>query len=160
MSFRTASLHSFPGESDLYPPIDPEDRYRGGSKAPPPPPSLWRLLKLNAPEWPYALLGTIGAVMAGVETPLFALAISQVLVSFYSPDIAYLKHEVRKVAFIFSAAVVATVLIYVLQHYFFTLTGERLTVRVRAKMFSGQLPFSPPPPPPFLSLFAAKRKEA
>ena len=77
--------------------------------------------------------------MAGVETPLFALAISQVLVSFYSPDIAYLKHEVRKVAFIFSAATVVTVFIYVLQHYFFTLTGERLTVRVRAKMFSGEL---------------------
>lgn len=79
--------------------------------------------------------------MAGVETPLFALAISQILVSFYSPDIAYLKHEVRKVAFIFSAATVATVLIYVLQHYYFTLAGERLTVRVREKMFSGQLLF-------------------
>ena len=136
MSFRTASLHSFPGESDLYPPVDLEDRYGRNTLSSP---SLWRLLKLNKPEWPYALLGTLGAIMAGVETPLFALAISQVLVSFYSPDIAYLKHEVRKVAFIFSAATVVTVFIYVLQHYFFTLTGERLTVRVRAKMFSGEL---------------------
>ncbi|KAH7427129.1 hypothetical protein KP509_10G031400 [Ceratopteris richardii] len=133
MSFRTVnSIHSFPGESDLYPPIDLEDRYLKSSH---PAPSIWRLLKLNLPEWPYGLLGSIGAIMAGVETPLFALAISQVLVSFYSPDVSYLKHEVRKVAYIFSAATVATVLIYVLQHYFFTLAGERLTMRVRENMF-------------------------
>ena len=135
MSFRTSSLHSFPGESDLYPPLDTEDQY---GKKTLPSPSMWRLLKLNTPEWPYALLGTVGAIMAGVETPLFALAISQVLVSFYSPDISYLKQEVRKVALIFSAATIATVFIYVLQHYFFTLTGERLTVRVREKMFTGE----------------------
>lgn len=77
--------------------------------------------------------------MAGVETPLFALAISQILVTFYNPDSTYLKHEVRKVAFIFAGASVATVFIYILQHYFFTLTGERLTVRVREKMFSAIL---------------------
>eukprot|EP00250_Pteridium_aquilinum_P013715 c21526_g1_i1 orf=740-4684(+) len=137
MSFRTStSLHSFPGESDLYPPVDLEDRYLRSSL---PAPSMWRLLKLNLPEWPYAVLGSLGAIMAGVETPLFALAISQILVSFYNPDIAHLKHEVRKVAFIFSAATIATVLIYVLQHYFFTLAGERLTVRVREKMFSAIL---------------------
>lgn len=136
LSFRTPSMRSFAGESDLYPPVDYEDRHTSSRL---PAPSMWRLFKLNIPEWPFAALGTLGAIMAGVETPLFALAISQILVTFYNPDSTYLKHEVRKVAFIFAGASVATVFIYVLQHYFFTLTGERLTVRVREKMFSAIL---------------------
>lgn len=100
-------------------------------------PPFWRLLKLNRPEWPYAVLGTLGAIMAGVETPFFALAISQVLITFYSPDKLHIKNEVRRIALIFSGAAVATVLIYLLQHYFYTLMGERLTRRIREMMFSG-----------------------
>lgn len=92
---------------------------------------------MNLPEWPHACLGTLGAILAGVETPLFALAISQILISFYNPNVSYLKLEVRKVTLIFAGASVATVFIYILQHYFFTVVGERLTVRVREKMFAG-----------------------
>eukprot|EP01018_Ginkgo_biloba_P019291 Gb_18150 [translate_table: standard] len=102
-------------------------------------PSIVRLLKLNKPEWPFAVLGTLGAIMAGVETPLFALAISQVLITFYSPDKLHMKHEVQKIALIFSGAAVATVPIYLLQHYFYTLMGERLTMRIREMMFSAIL---------------------
>eukprot|EP00252_Welwitschia_mirabilis_P015020 TRINITY_DN33132_c0_g1_i1.p1 TRINITY_DN33132_c0_g1~~TRINITY_DN33132_c0_g1_i1.p1 ORF type:complete len:886 (-),score=159.26 TRINITY_DN33132_c0_g1_i1:361-2682(-) len=101
--------------------------------------SVWRLLKLNKPEWPYAVLGTLGAIMAGVETPLFALAISHALITFYSPDKHRIKHEVERIAFIFSGAAFATVLIYLLQHYFYTLMGERLTMRIRVMMFSAIL---------------------
>lgn len=91
---------------------------------------------MNSPEWPYAVLGSIGAIMAGGETPLFALAISQMLVTFYNPDHDYVRHEVRKICLIFAAATIVTVLIYVLQHYFFGLMGEILTMRVRKKLFS------------------------
>lgn len=103
---------------------------------PHPSPSMWRLLKMNSPEWPYAILGSLGAIMAGGETPLFALAISQMLVTFYNPDENYVRHEVRKICLIFAAATIVTVLIYVLQHYFFGLMGELLTMRVRKLMFS------------------------
>lgn len=99
-------------------------------------PSMWRLLKMNSPEWPYAVLGSIGAIMAGGETPLFALAISQMLVTFYNPDQDYVRHEVRKICLIFAAATIVTVLIYLLQHYFYGLMGEVLTMRVRKKLFS------------------------
>ncbi|KAJ7526699.1 hypothetical protein O6H91_16G018900 [Diphasiastrum complanatum] len=102
-------------------------------------PSTIRLLKLNFPEWHVAVLGSLGAIMAGVETPLFALAISQVLVIFYFPDKEYIKNEVRKYALIFSGATVVTILIYLLQHYFFGIMGERLTKRVREKMFAAIL---------------------
>lgn len=44
----------------------------------PPRPSFWRLLALNKPEWPYLLLGTIGAIAAGLVNPFWALIVSQV----------------------------------------------------------------------------------
>ncbi|KAG6555321.1 hypothetical protein Mapa_003364 [Marchantia paleacea] len=106
-----------------------------------PKPSLWRLFRLNSPEWPYAVLGTLGAIMAGGETPLFALAITQMLITFYNPDQEFIKSEVRRICTIFSAATVVTVLIYILQHYYYGIMGERLTMRVREMMFKSILSF-------------------
>ncbi|XP_048332309.2 ABC transporter B family member 13 isoform X2 [Ziziphus jujuba] len=102
-------------------------------------PSIWELLKLNAPEWPYALLGSVGAILAGMEAPLFALGITHILTAFYSPHASQVKHEVERVSIIFVGAAVATIPIYLLQHYFYTLMGERLTSRVRLFMFSAIL---------------------
>lgn len=98
---------------------------------------IWELVKLNAPEWPYAILGSVGAVLAGMEAPLFALGITHILAAFYSPTGSEIKHEVDRVALIFVVLAVVTVPIYLLQHYFYTLMGERLTTRVRLLMFSG-----------------------
>ncbi|GKU90128.1 hypothetical protein SLEP1_g4168 [Rubroshorea leprosula] len=104
-----------------------------------PTPSIWKLLKLNAPEWPYAVLGSIGAILAGMEAPLFALGITHVLTAFYSPHESQIKQEVDRVALIFVGVAVLTILIYLLQHYFYTLMGESLTTRVRLSMFSAIL---------------------
>ncbi|TKY57618.1 ABC transporter B family member 13 [Spatholobus suberectus] len=102
-------------------------------------PSIMDLLKLNAPEWPYAILGSVGAVMAGMEAPLFALGITHILTAFYSPQGSKIKQEVDRVAFIFVGVAVITIPIYLLQHYYYTLMGERLTARVRLLMFSAIL---------------------
>ncbi|XP_024534012.1 ABC transporter B family member 10 isoform X3 [Selaginella moellendorffii] len=101
--------------------------------------SYFRLLKLNAPEWPFALAGALGAILAGAETPFFAYGITQALVTFYSPDQSHQKREVEKISTIFAIATVVTVGIYVLEHYFFGVMGERLTMRVRKMMFSNIL---------------------
>lgn len=29
-----------------------------------------KLIRLNSPEWPFALLGSFGAILAGIESPL------------------------------------------------------------------------------------------
>ncbi|KAK6115191.1 hypothetical protein DH2020_007460 [Rehmannia glutinosa] len=100
---------------------------------------VWELIKLNAPEWPYALFGSLGAILAGMEAPLFALAITHILTVFYSRDDSRIKQEVRHVSFIFIGAALVTILIYLLQHYFYTLMGERLIARVRLQMFSAIL---------------------
>lgn len=102
-------------------------------------PSILDLLKLNAPEWPYALLGSVGAILAGMEAPLFALGITHILTAFYSPHGSKIKQEVDHVALIFVGVAAITIPIYLLQHYFYTFMGERLTARVRLLMFSGTL---------------------
>ncbi|KAL1217374.1 ABC transporter B family member 14 [Cardamine amara subsp. amara] len=100
---------------------------------------IWELIKLNAPEWPYALLGSIGAVLAGAQPALFSMGIAYVLTTFYSPFPSLIKREVEKVAIVFVGVGIVTAPIYLLQHYFYTLMGERLTSRVRLSLFSAIL---------------------
>ncbi|XP_057975011.1 ABC transporter B family member 13-like isoform X2 [Malania oleifera] len=102
-------------------------------------PSIWELVKLNKPEWPFAAVGSFGAILAGMEAPLFALGVTHVLTAFYSHDDFQIKQEIRRVSFIFIGAGVITVPIYLLQHYFYTLMGEHLTTRIRLLMFSAIL---------------------
>ncbi|XP_031374730.1 ABC transporter B family member 13-like isoform X2 [Punica granatum] len=103
------------------------------------PPSIWELLKLNAPEWPFALLGSVGAILAGIQAPLFALGITHILSVFYSHDNRKIKSEVDRIAFIFVGVAAITIPTYLLQHFFYTWMGERLTTRVRCLMFTAIL---------------------
>ncbi|KAK9049009.1 hypothetical protein SSX86_032021 [Deinandra increscens subsp. villosa] len=102
-------------------------------------PSIWDLVKLNKPEWPYAVLGSLGAILAGMQAPLFALGITYILTCFYSGDDSRIRDEVQRASLLFVAAGIVTIPIYMLQHYFYTLMGERLTTRVRLSMFSAML---------------------
>ncbi|KAG9442670.1 hypothetical protein H6P81_018524 [Aristolochia fimbriata] len=101
--------------------------------------SFRKLIKLSAPEWPFAALATIGAILSGIERPLFAFALAEVLTLFYSPDKLYLKHQVEKISLIFVGAAIAIVPIYLLQYYYYTLMGEQLVMRIRLLMFSAIL---------------------
>ncbi|KAG0460760.1 hypothetical protein HPP92_021057 [Vanilla planifolia] len=104
-----------------------------------PVPSILKVIRLNKPEWPFAVLGSIGAILAGSEGPLFALGITHVLTAFYSHEKSEIRNEIKMVSLIFIGAAVITVPVYVLQHYFYTLMGESLTTRIRHQMFSAIL---------------------
>lgn len=99
--------------------------------------SVWELVKLNAPEWPYAVLGSVGAILAGMSAPLFAFGITYILTAFYSYDSHHIKQEIEWVSLIFVGGAILCIPVYWLQHYFYTLMGERLTMRVRLLMFTG-----------------------
>ncbi|PKU84013.1 ABC transporter B family member 13 [Dendrobium catenatum] len=107
-----------------------------GSARSTPVPSIRKIIRLNQPEWPFAVTGSLGAILAGAEGPLFAFGITHVLTAFYSHDKSHIRSEIRMVSLIFIGAAIITVPIYVLQHYFYTLMGEKLTSRVRLNMFS------------------------
>ncbi|CAO2838015.1 unnamed protein product [Amaranthus hypochondriacus] len=97
-----------------------------------------RLLSMVGPDWLYGLFGTIFCLMAGAEMPLFALGVTQALVSYYEVwDVT--KVEVRKIALLFCGGAVISIFNHGLLHTFFGIMGERLTLRVRQKMFSAIL---------------------
>ncbi|KAK9755082.1 hypothetical protein RND81_01G001300 [Saponaria officinalis] len=102
-------------------------------------PSLKELVMFNAAELPYALLGSLGAALAGVEAPLFALGVTYMLTAFYSHDESRIRHDVQILVFVFLGLASVTIPIYLMQHYFYTLMGERITTRIRLSMFSAML---------------------
>ncbi|KVH95222.1 AAA+ ATPase domain-containing protein [Cynara cardunculus var. scolymus] len=97
-----------------------------------------RLYSMIRPDWAYGLTGTIGALIAGSLMPLFALGISQALVAYYM-DWETTQHEVRKIAVLFCLGAGVSITVYAITHLCFGIMAERLTLRVRQKMFSAIL---------------------
>ncbi|KAK8926250.1 ABC transporter B family member 2 [Platanthera zijinensis] len=100
--------------------------------------SVRRLYSMVGPDWIFGVFGTIGAFVAGAQMPLFALGVTQALVSYYMAwDIT--QTEVKKIALLFCGGAVLTVFFHVMAHLNFGIMGERLTLRVREKMFGAIL---------------------
>uniref|UniRef100_A0A803V7Q5 Bile salt export pump n=1 Tax=Ficedula albicollis TaxID=59894 RepID=A0A803V7Q5_FICAL len=90
-----------------------------------------RILKYNASEWPYLVLGSLAAAVNGAVNPLYALLFSQIL----GKHIFLALHP-------FSVGIsLCTVFIYshVLQGYTFAKSGELLTRRLRKIGFQAML---------------------
>ncbi|XP_072962777.1 ABC transporter B family member 2-like [Typha angustifolia] len=102
------------------------------------PVSMKKLYSMVRPDWVFGVFGTMGAFVAGAQMPLFALGVTQALVSYYM-SWETTKKEVRKIAFLFLGGAVITVIVHVIAHLNFGIMGERLTLRVREKMFGAIL---------------------
>lgn len=102
----------------------------------PRPVSLIRLYSMIGPYWSYGVFGTLAAFVTGALMPLFALGISHALVSYYM-DWDSTQHEVKKIAFLFCGAAILAITAYSIEHLSFGIMGERLTLRVREIMLSG-----------------------
>eukprot|EP00262_Sarcandra_glabra_P003246 TRINITY_DN13862_c0_g1_i1.p1 TRINITY_DN13862_c0_g1~~TRINITY_DN13862_c0_g1_i1.p1 ORF type:complete len:1254 (+),score=143.38 TRINITY_DN13862_c0_g1_i1:192-3953(+) len=100
----------------------------------PKPVSLRRLYSMAAPDWVFGVLGTIGAFVAGAQMPLFAVGVTEALVSYYM-DWDTTRSVIRKVALLFLGGAVLTVIFHTIEHLSFGIMGERLTLRVREMMF-------------------------
>ncbi|KAL6008397.1 (ABC) transporter [Asimina triloba] len=124
--------------SDKYSSQAAEDDDDGGSGKAKKPVSLRRLYAMAAPDWALGVSGTVGAAFAGAQMPLFALGITQALVSYYM-GWETTQREVKRIALLFCGGAVLTVLFHALEHYSFGIMGERLTLRVREMMFSAIL---------------------
>ncbi|GLJ21858.1 hypothetical protein SUGI_0408710 [Cryptomeria japonica] len=101
--------------------------------------SLSRLFKLALPDWICGVFGTMGALFAGAQMPLFALGVTQGLVAMYDTDYSATKAEIRKVCLLFCSAALLTLIAHVVEHTNFGMIGERLTLRVREMMFTAIL---------------------
>ncbi|CAF2131417.1 unnamed protein product [Brassica napus] len=94
-----------------------------------------RLYSMIRPDWLYGICGTLCAFIAGSLMPLFALGVSHSLVSYYEKGWDNTQKEVKKIAILFCFASAITLIVYSIEHLCFGIMGERLTRRVREKMF-------------------------
>ncbi|XP_076935499.1 ABC transporter B family member 19-like [Bidens hawaiensis] len=108
-------------------------------KNPAPSGYFFRLLKLNAPEWPYSIMGAVGSILSGFIGPTFAIVMSNMIEVFYYNNPAKMESKTKECVFINVGAGLYAVVAYLIQHYFFSIMGENLTTRVRRMMLAAIL---------------------
>lgn len=94
---------------------------------------------MNAPEWAYALLGSVGSMVCGSISALFAYILSAVLSIYYNPDPLYIKNEIKKYCFVLIGISFGALIFNTVQHSFWEIVGENLTKRVRQTMLEAIL---------------------
>ncbi|CAI0388539.1 unnamed protein product [Linum tenue] len=100
---------------------------------------FFRLLNLNAPEWPYSVMGAVGSVLSGFIGPTFAIVMSNMIEVFYYTNPQSMERKTKEYVFIYIGAGLYAVVAYLIQHYFFSIMGENLTTRVRRMMLAAIL---------------------
>ncbi|KAH7852763.1 hypothetical protein Vadar_028957 [Vaccinium darrowii] len=104
-------------------------------------PSFWRLLALNSPEWKQAILGCVSAVIVGAIQPLYSFAMGTMISVYFLHDHNEIKSKTRFYSLCFLALAILSLLINVIQYYYFAYMGEHLTKRIRKRMLSKILTF-------------------
>ncbi|CAK1554106.1 unnamed protein product [Leptosia nina] len=99
----------------------------------------WQILKLNAPEWPFIVIGSIAAFAQGCCFPVFALLFGFTAGIYVLPD----RNQIISLADLYSGmfVVVAAVagLSMCLQSATFTNAGLKMTTRLRYQYFGALL---------------------
>uniref|UniRef100_A0A667GK14 Bile salt export pump n=1 Tax=Lynx canadensis TaxID=61383 RepID=A0A667GK14_LYNCA len=90
-----------------------------------------RILRFNAPEWPYMLVGAVGASVNGSVTPLYAFLFSQILGTFSLLDKEEQRSQINVVCLLFVVLGCISICTQFLQGYAFAKSGELLTKRLR-----------------------------
>ena len=98
-----------------------------------------RILRLNAPEWPWILLGSISSLISGGVQPIFALFVSETYKLFGETDL----HRQERWANIYAGLIFCTGLVAAivdfLSSFSFAKSGEQLTMRMRTATFAALL---------------------
>lgn len=106
-----------------------------------PPPSQWRLLKMNAPEWGQALLGCLGAIGSGAVQPINAYCVGSLISVYFLQDKSEIKSQSRVLSLVFIGIGVFNFFTNLIQHYNFAIMGEKLTTRVREQLLQKLMTF-------------------
>ncbi|CAO2169944.1 unnamed protein product [Urochloa humidicola] len=101
--------------------------------------SFVRLAKMNSPEWGYALLASVGSMVCGSFSAIFAYVLSAVLSVYYASDPRYMEREIAKYCYLLIGMSSAALVFNTVQHVFWDAVGENLTKRVRERMFGAVL---------------------
>jgi len=126
---RSGSMAAFDKDDDVDDEMDdPMDTFEVDASA-------WRLLKLNAPETFFLIMGTLGAALNGVQMPLFAILFAEILTAFFATSVATLRDEGEFWALAFVGLGVVGLIANVLQLACYEIAGDRLVTRLRDMAF-------------------------
>ncbi|KAF7248205.1 Bile salt export pump [Varanus komodoensis] len=103
------------------------------------PTNVLRILKYNASEWPYMVLGSFGAAANGAVNPLYAILFSQILGTFSMPDEEEQRSQINGICLLFVFVGLVSFCTQFLQGYTFAKSGELLTRRLRKIGFQAML---------------------
>ena len=102
-------------------------------------PFIFRILKLNAPEWYWIVLGAISSLAYGAIQPLFALFFAKIYGLFAEPNLDEQKRLTSLYAAIIFVIGVAGGITQFLSSLGFSKSGEALTMRMRKLTFAAML---------------------
>lgn len=102
-------------------------------------PFAWKILRLNAPEWPWITMGIVCSLIYGAAQPLFALFFAQIYGLFAEPDLEEQKRLTRVYAIIIFFIGFIKGIVQLLSSVGFAKSGEELTMRMRKLTFSAML---------------------
>ncbi|KAG7227548.1 hypothetical protein INR49_005363 [Caranx melampygus] len=103
------------------------------------PAPVLRILKYNQPEWPYMLLGSLGAGVNGSVNPIYAILFSQILGIFAIRDLKEQREQINGICVLFCIVAVISFFSQFLQGFAFAKSGELLTRRLRKMGFKAML---------------------
>ena len=102
-------------------------------------PFIFKVLKLNAPEWPWILLGAISSIVYGAVQPLFALFFAKIYGLFAEPNLDEQERLTRLYAAMIFLIGCGGGLAQFLTALGFAKSGEALTLRMRKMSFAAML---------------------
>lgn len=103
--------------------------------------SQWRLLKMNTPEWGRAMLGCLGALGSGAVQPINAYCVGSLISVYFLKDESENKSKSRVLSLILLGIGIFNFITNILQHYNYSIMGERLTKRVRENLLEKLMTF-------------------
>ncbi|XP_047217708.1 ATP-binding cassette, sub-family B (MDR/TAP), member 4 isoform X1 [Girardinichthys multiradiatus] len=104
-----------------------------------PPVSFFKVLSLNASEWPYILVGLICAIINGAIQPLFAILFSKIITVFAEPEQDVIRQRSNFFSLMFVTIGIVCFFTMFLQGFCFGKSGEVLTLKLRLGAFKSML---------------------
>ncbi|XP_053289020.1 ATP-binding cassette, sub-family B (MDR/TAP), member 4 [Pleuronectes platessa] len=104
-----------------------------------PPVSFLKVMRLNIPEWPYILVGTICAIINGAMQPVFAIIFSKIITVFAEKDQELVRQRATLFSLMFAVIGGVSFVTMFLQGFCFGKSGEILTLKLRLGAFKAMM---------------------
>ncbi|XP_057857951.2 ABC transporter B family member 19-like [Cryptomeria japonica] len=101
--------------------------------------STWRLLKMSAADWPYAIMGMVGSIMLGCLNPLLGLFMAKSMAIFFIKNHSEMERKIGTNSMAFIGIALAILLGSALQQSCLGVIGANLSKQVREKMLAAIL---------------------